>query len=101
MKALKAAYRFRRKPIVEYPSGKGQTLNRKMLWYCSEAERLTAENLRYSFEDQNRSALEEIIGIAVALGIQQGTNITTAEYERLIETMKIQHNLELSKIREE
>ena len=33
---------------------------------------LTRKNLAYSLDDQGRCALEEIIGIAVQLGIEQG-----------------------------
>ena len=35
-------------------------------------ERLSAEQLNYSNEDQGRTALEEIVGIAVQLGMEQG-----------------------------
>ena len=98
VKALKGAYTLRRKPLVDI-KWEGPELEQ----YCYSlppAERLTAENLRYSQEDQGRSALEEIIGIAVALGIQQGINMTTADYEIQIETMRLLHQLELSKAKQ-
>jgi hypothetical protein len=79
VKALKAAYGLRRKPLADI-KWEGPELEQ----YCYSmppAERLTAENLRYSQEDQGRSALEEIIGIAVALGIQQGRNIAEHEHK--------------------
>ncbi len=36
---------------------------------------LSAENLAYSDEDQGRDALEEIVGVAIRLGIEQGRRI--------------------------
>lgn len=95
IKALRAAYRLRRKPLADI-KWEGPDLVQEC-HSLTPAERLTAENLRYSFEDQGRSALEEIIGIAVALGIQQGRNMTTVEYEERIKIMEILHKLELSR----
>jgi len=42
-------------------------------------EQLTSKNLTYSKEEQGRSALEEIVGLAIRLGIEQGRRIATSE----------------------
>ena len=43
------------------------------------AERLKAHRLAYSEEDQGRDALEEIIGAAIQLGIEQGRRLAKSE----------------------
>ncbi len=40
---------------------------------------LSAENLAYSLDDQGREALDEIVGVAIRLGIEQGRRIHAAE----------------------
>jgi hypothetical protein len=39
-------------------------------------KKLTAANLAYSNDEQGRDALEEIIGLAIQLGIEQGRRLT-------------------------
>lgn len=43
-------------------------------------DQLTAEQLRYSEEDQGRDLLTEAIGIAVRLGIEQGRRLALNDH---------------------
>jgi len=79
VKALKAAYTLERKPLADI---KWRGPNISNGFSLSPSERLTAENLRYSEESQGRFALDEIVGIAVSLGIEQGKNLAAMEYEK-------------------
>jgi hypothetical protein len=79
VKALKSAYVLRRKPLANIKWCGPDISNGFALL---PSERLTAENLRYSEQDQGRHAIDEIIGIAVTLGIEQGKNIAAVEYEK-------------------
>ena len=44
-------------------------------------EKLTAKRLRQDEDEQNRDALEVLVGVAVQLGIEQGRRIFKAEWE--------------------
>ena len=79
VKVLKAAYSLNRKPLADI---KWRGPNISNGFSLSPSERLTAENLRYSEESQGRFAIDEIVGIAVALGIEQGKNLAAIEYEK-------------------
>lgn len=63
----------------------------------SPTEKLRAGNLKYSLEDQGRDALEEIIGLAVQLGIEQGRRIGLRDLEIKI---RLQKHITAMKIRE-
>lgn len=50
---------------------------------CSPNEKFTVKNMKYSLEDQGRDALDEIITVAVQLGIEQGRRVfkSSTEYQ--------------------
>lgn len=52
-------------------------------------ERLTAENLAYSLDNQDRNALIEIISMAVQLGIEQGERMFKNSTCYQLEQMRI------------
>ncbi len=79
VKALKAAYSLKRRPLADI-EWRGPNISNGMS--LSPCERLTAENLQYSEESQGRFAIDEIIGIAVSLGIEQGKNLAAIESEK-------------------
>lgn len=58
------------------------------------AKKLAASNLKYSEEEQGRDALEELLGLAVQLGIEQGRRIAVTGPE--FKTLKIK--LQLAKL---
>ncbi len=78
IKAIRTAYNLRRKNKEKDIAWTGPQFDKDNfsdhLAACcfSPEHKLTAENLRYSEEDQGRDALEEIVGVAVQLGIEQG-----------------------------
>ena len=55
----------------------------------SPDKQLSAENLKYSEDDQGRDALDEIIGLVFRLGVEQGRRIfkTSAVYK--LEKMRL------------
>ena len=83
--SLRFAYDVKRKNQGKSVPYRGADHN--MLGYAySGAKKLSAENLRYSEEEQGRDALTEIIGLAVMVGIEQGRRIeyTSQEANRLL-----------------
>lgn len=58
-------------------------------------ETLRAEHLRYSDENQNRDCLEEIIGCAIRLGIEQGHRMahSSSEYKAMKITASINSDI--------
>lgn len=77
IRALKGAYTFRRRGYKDIPWTGPCTGS---LHCCLSAEEtLKASNLKYSQEDQGRNAMEEIIGLAVRLGIEQGKRMAAEE----------------------
>ena len=48
----------------------------------SPSESLNGFNLRYSYTDQGRNPLEEIVGVAVQLGIEQGRRLQAERSEK-------------------
>ena len=79
VKALKAAYSLKRRPLADI-EWRGPNISNG--FSLSPSERLTAENLQYSQESQGRFAIDEIIGIAVSLGIEQGKNLAAIEFKK-------------------
>lgn len=77
IKALKYAYRLQRKNKGNDIPYNGFEIGKDSLATCLNAKyQLSAESLAYAMDDQGRNALEEIIGLAVRLGIEQGRRIT-------------------------
>jgi hypothetical protein len=76
MKAIRFAYDLTRKnphrsvPWVGPPIGQNERANS-----LEARERLSAAQLKYSEENQGRDALDEIIGVAIQIGIEQGRRI--------------------------
>lgn len=81
--ALRFAYSLRRRNAdVDIPWA-GPEIGRHELATCHPAAHaLSAENLRYSEEEQGRDALMEIVGLALRLGIEQGRRISFGSSER-------------------
>ena len=80
-RAIRHAYALKRLPLkdilwIGLPNGERERCS------CHEPEEtLEAENLEYSRKDQGRDALEEIVGIAVRLGMEQGRRCFINEHE--------------------
>lgn len=89
LKAIRFAYKLRRRNLGKSIPWNGPRLGRNMRANSPEFEhRLSAENLAYSQEDQGRNALDEIIGVALQVGIEQGRRITMQSSE--VETLRLE-----------
>jgi len=76
---LKFAYKMKRQNQNFDIPYDGFDIGRQQWASCFHAnETLSAEHLRFIKEDQGRDALDEIIGIAVQLGIEQGRRLNNA-----------------------
>ena len=74
--AIKFAYKMSRRNINKNIQYKGFDIGQAQFATCFHAnETLSAKHLKFTLEDQGRDALEEILGIAVQLGIEQGRRI--------------------------
>ena len=75
-KAIKHAYILKRQQQdIDVPWA-GPTLGKPELAGCLPPEEaLSAKRLKYSLEEQGRTAFDEILGIAVLLGIEQGRRL--------------------------
>lgn len=71
---------------------KGYRIGNKERATClSPDHQLSAEQLRYSEEEQGRDALTEILGLAVRLGIEQGRRLAKEEdplYQLYVNNLK-------------
>ncbi len=86
VKAIKFAYSIRRKNKDKDVPWTGPGVGASERACCPPPkEMLSAENLKYSMDDQGRNALEEIVGVAIRLGIEQGRRIflESSEYRLL------------------
>jgi hypothetical protein len=82
IRAIKFAYALRRKNRGKSIPYNGLDIGKDSQATCLRAkEQLSAEQLAYSSDEQGRNALEEIIGLAVRLGIEQGRRITLEGHE--------------------
>lgn len=87
-KALKFAYKMRRQNKGQDIPWDGPPIGELQAANCLDfAHNLSAEALEYAEEDQGRDALEEIIGVALRLGMEQGRRITLNSPE--IQTLKL------------
>jgi hypothetical protein len=86
--AIRFAYDIKRKNVGKDIPWKGPNIGRRELSTCFPPDiQLSAETLGYALDDQGRDALEEIIGVAIRLGIEQGRRILRAEPEyQMLET---------------
>ncbi len=84
-KVVDDLYKLERKPYCDIDY-KGYGLPNESSYSFQPNERLNEENLRYDDEDQGRDAMTVVIGLAVQLGIEQGT---VMERKRCKETFKV------------
>lgn len=76
-KALRFAYSMRRQNKELDVPWKGPDIGWRERATCfGPKQQLSAKNLTYSNDEQGRDALNEIIGLALRLGIEQGRRIT-------------------------
>jgi len=75
-KAIKFAYKMRRQNRTKDIPWNGLDIGQPELATCFHAdENLMAEHMKFSKEAQGRDALDEILGLAIRLGIEQGRRI--------------------------
>jgi hypothetical protein len=76
VKALRFAYKLERRNRDKNIPYKGPNIGPREQASCLAAKhQLTSEALIYSEEDQGRNADDEIIGLAIRLGIEQGRRL--------------------------
>ncbi len=76
VEAIRFAYKMRRRHTDEDIPWHGLEISEKEQVTCLCAEEsLSADALAWCLEDQGRDALEEIIGLALRLGIEQGRRL--------------------------
>lgn len=73
IKAIRFAYRLVRRNKTKDIPWSGLDLGQNEKVTCSRPmTKLTADHLAFALEDQGRDALEEIVSLAIQLGIEQG-----------------------------
>lgn len=82
VKAMRHCYRMKRRNKDSDAPWSGLPLGRREQASClNPKEALTAKSLAYVKEDQFRSAVEVIIGVAIQLGIEQGRRMEAQRRE--------------------
>lgn len=91
VEAVRAAYELeRRNRDADIPwTGPENTLPAILATCLTFEDKLKARHLRFSLEDQGRSALEEIVEIAIRLGIEQGYRQARGKYAEKIKLLKM------------
>jgi hypothetical protein len=87
IKAIRFCYGLKRKNQEKDVPWKGPNIGRSERATCLDAAyTVSVENLAYSRDEQGRDALEEIVGLAIRLGIEQGRRIfrDSPEYKTLM-----------------
>jgi hypothetical protein len=80
LKALRFAYKLERRNLGRNVPWNGPRLGKSMRASCIDfKDRLRSGTLAYAEEDQGRDALEEIVSIAIQLGIEQGRRLQVKE----------------------
>lgn len=80
--AIKFAYKLSRKNRGKSIPWKGYNIGKDDRATClTPDEQLSAEGLEFNDEDQGRSAIEVIVGLAIQLGIEQGRRIANQKHE--------------------
>jgi hypothetical protein len=80
--AIRFAYKMTRQNINKDIPWSGPNIGSEEKATCHQPiEQLSAKTLAYSLEDQGRDALDEIIGLALRLGIEQGRRILRSSLE--------------------
>ncbi len=94
IKAIRFAYDVTRKNENKDIPWEGLDIGKSARACCfSPPEALAASNLRYSLDDQGRDALEEIVGLAVQLGIEQGRRVTYDDLSGRMDSFKTMFNV--------
>jgi len=74
--AILFAYTIKRKNVDKSIPWTGYDIGSDEKVTCfGPDEQLSAKSLAYSLDDQGRTAFEEIIGLAIRLGIEQGRRV--------------------------
>jgi hypothetical protein len=90
LRAVRYAYDLHRVNIDKDVPWEGLDIGeRSKACSFSPPEALAAGYLAYSMEEQDRSALEVIIGVAVQLGIEQGRRMALEQQKVSLDLLKI------------
>lgn len=80
VKAIQFIYKLKRRNQEKDVPWKGLDIGESLKATCFVPdENLTADSLAYQLENQGRSPLEVIIGLAVQLGMEQGKRVERGE----------------------
>ena len=93
--AILFAYNIKRKNKNRIIPWKGYDIGEDTkITSFSPDERFRVHNMKYSEEDQGRDALDEILAVAIQLGIEQGRRIfiTSSKYSLLKSELKMIKN---------
>ncbi len=87
-KAIRKAYKLTPRNYGDKIKWTGFVLPERIAATCLPYDEvLTREQLEYSEQDQGRDPLEEIVGIAVQLGIEQGRRLFKEDLKTAIELL--------------
>jgi hypothetical protein len=88
VRAMRFAYKLRRQNRDKDIPWTGPEIGERERATClSPSTQLSSENMIYSEDEQGRDGLEEIIGLALRIGIEQGRRITMGSPEiKMMET---------------
>jgi len=87
-RAIRKAYKLTSKDYGEGIKWTGPELPQSMRAGCLPYdELLTRKQLEYSEQDQGRDPLEEIVGIAIQLGMEQGRRLNKTDLEIPLEIL--------------
>ncbi len=86
VRSIRFAYQLTRKNENRNIPWEGLNIGKGQRAMChSPFELLSVKGLEFSLEDQGREAIEELVGLAVQLGIEQGRRIESTERMRVYE----------------
>jgi hypothetical protein len=88
--AIRFAYTLERQNEAKDIPWGGPNIGTRERSTCHQPkEQLSAEMLAFALEDQGRDALDEIVGLALRLGIEQGRRIDRDSVERRMRAIQI------------
>lgn len=94
VKAIKFAYKIKRKNENKDIPWHGLNIGKSERATCpGPFDGLSMENLKWSLEDQGREAIEELVGLAVQLGIEQGRRIEKCDLRKRLSYRKDFENM--------
>lgn len=82
VKAIKFAYTIRRKNLSKDIPYDGYERNSMLAGCLPIGEALSVKGLEFDLEDQGRTAIEVIVGLAIQLGIEHGQRLAKAEHKK-------------------